>query len=187
MYQLHGEADPQLGRSESVGFLFALFPIAIGLLLWWLGIKGVMLGRKQRNWPCVQGTITASSVATRDVDVPLLGKTTMRSTGWSGSGVPQVTYEYKVNGQTYSGHNVGTPPERNRWFGRRQRGTRDYDLSLFDLGRAAEVHYNPANPSDAVLFKHKGGGCALVVLWLVGGVFITFGWIAWGVVNAFPS
>jgi hypothetical protein len=170
-----------------VGFLFALVPIAIGLLLWWLGIKGVMLGRKQRNWPSAPGTITQSSVSTRDVDVPLIGRSTIRSTGWSGSGVPQVAYEYKVNGQTYTGHKVGIPPDRKRgWFSGPQRGTRDYDLSLFDLGRTVEVHYDPANPEDAVLFKHKGGGCALVVLFLVGGVFMFFGWIAWGVISAIP-
>jgi hypothetical protein len=166
-----------------VGYLFPLFGFAVGLLLWWLAIKGVLVARRQRDWPETQGVIRTSSVKVHDA--PLIGK--VHSTGWSGSGGPQVTYEYTVDGRTFTGSKVGVPPGRTRVrFGTRRRhgDMMDWNLSLYEQGRTVPVYYNPDDPADAVLHKAESGGCGVVMLFFVGSVFILIGWIAWGVVSA---
>jgi hypothetical protein len=170
----------------ALSYLFALFPIAIGIFLWWLGIKGLTMSRKQRGWATTQGVIKTSSVKTSEVNVPFLGATKVRSTGWSGGGTPNVTYEYEVAGQTYTGTKVGMPPQRRRWGGGRYGRGIDWNLALYEEGASIPVHYDPANPSDAILHKAEGSGCATVMLWIVGGVFVAMGLLAWGVIRALP-
>jgi hypothetical protein len=166
-----------------VGYVFALIPIALGLFLWWLGIRGVLLARKQGNWAQTQGVIRTSSVKTHDV--PILGQ--VHTAGWSGSGAPRVTYEYSVDGRSYTGSNVGVPPARTRLrFGQRRNDAMDWNLSLYQEGSTLPVHYDPANPADAVLHKAQGAGCGLIVVLIVGTFFILFGWVVWRVVGAMP-
>jgi len=121
-----------------LSFLFALFPIAIGLFLWWLGIKGLVMSRKQRGWATTQGVVKTSSVKTSEVNLPLIGATKVTSTGWSGSRGPNVTYEYEVAGRTYTGTRVGLPPRRTRWG--RSRRTTDWNLALYEEGASIPVH-----------------------------------------------
>ena len=168
-----------------MSYLFALFPIGIGLLLWWLGIKSIVAARRQRGWATTQGVIRTSSVKTSEVNLPLIGATKVTSTGWSGSGGPKVSYEYEVGGRTYTGTKVGLPPRRSRW-GRSRRRTSDWNLALYEAGASIPVHYDPANPSDAILHKAEGSGCAMVLLWIVGSMFIGIGMVAWTVIRSLP-
>jgi hypothetical protein len=177
---------PQTKECRGVSYLFALFPIGIGLVLWWLGVKSVVATRKQSGWATTQGLIRTSSVKTSDVKVPLLGATKVHSTGWSGTGAPKVTYEYVVAGRNYTGTKVGMPPQRGRWGGRNSNRRIDWNLALYEEGASIPVHYDPANPSDAILHKAEGSGCALVMLFAVGSIFIGIGLLAWTVIRSLP-
>jgi hypothetical protein len=139
-----------------VSYLFALFPIGIGFLLWGLGVKGAVAARKQSGWATTQGLIRSSSIKTSDVNVPFLGATKVRSTGWSGTGAPKVTYEYDVGDRTYTGTKVGMPPQRRRWGGHNSSRGIDWNLALYEQGASIPVHYDPANP----VRRHpaQGGG-----------------------------
>ena len=169
-----------------MSLVFALLPIAMGLLLWWFGIKGLVMSRRQREWATTQGVIRTSSVKASEVNVPFLGATRVRSTGWSGSGAPKVTYAYVVAGRTYTGTRVGMPPRRSRWGSRRRSDALDWNLALYEEGASTPVHYDPASPSDAVLHKAEGSGCAMVMMFIVGSIFIGIGILAWGVIRSLP-
>ena len=120
------------------------------------------------------------------MNVPFLGATKVRSTGWSGTGAPKITYEYDVAGRTYTGTKVGVPPQRRRWGGRNRSNRIEWNLALYEEGASIPVHYDPANPSDAILHKVEGGGCAMVMLFIVGSVFIGIGLLAWGIIRSLP-
>ena len=170
-----------------MSYLFALFPIGIGLLLWGLGVKGAVAARKQSGWATTQGLIRTSSIKTSDVNIPFLGATKVRSTGWSGTGAPKVTYEYDVEGRTYTGTKVGVPPQRRQWGRHSSRGRGiDWNLALYENGASIPVHYDPANPSDAILHKAEGSGCAMIMLFIVGSIFIGIGLLAWTVIRSLP-
>jgi hypothetical protein len=171
---------------RQVTYLFALFPIGIGLLLWWLGAKGVVAARRQCGWATTQGLIRTSSIKTSEVNVRFLGATTVRSSGWSGTGAPKVTYEYEVAGRTYTGTKVGLPPQRRRWRGRNHSRGIDWNLALYEEGASIPVHYDPANPLDAILHKAEGSGCAMIMLFIVGSIFIGIGLLAWTVIRSLP-
>lgn len=169
-----------------MSYLFALFPIGIGFLLWGLGVKGAVAARKQSGWATTQGLIRSSSIKTSDVNVPFLGATKVRSTGWSGTGAPKVTYEYDVGDRTYTGTKVGMPPQRRRWGGHNSSRGIDWNLALYEQGASIPVHYDPANPSDAILHKAEGSGCAMIMLFIVGSIFIGIGLLAWTVIRSLP-
>ena len=169
-----------------MSYLFALFPIGIGLLLWGLGVKGVVAARKQSGRARTQGLIRSSSIKTSDVNVPFLGATKVRSTGWSGTGAPKVTYEYDVGDRTYTGTKVGMPPQRRRWGGHNSSRGIDWNLALYEQGASIPVHYDPANPSDAILHKAEGSGCAMIMLFIVASIFIGIGLLAWTVIRSLP-
>ena len=147
---------------------------------------GSVAARKQSGWATTQGIIRTSSVKTSELNVPFLGATKLRSTGWSGTGAPKVTYEYEVAGRTYTGTKVGMPPQRRRWGARNRSSGTDWNLALYEEGTLLPVHYDPANPSDAILHKAEGSGCAMVMLFIVGSIFIGIGLLAWGVISSLP-
>lgn len=169
-----------------MSYLFALFPIGIGFLLWGLGVKGAVAARKQSGWATTQGLIRTSSISTKDVNVPFLGAPRVRSIGWSGTGAPKVTYAYDVEGRTYTGTKVGLPPQRRRWGGHNSSRGIDWNLALYEEGASIPVHYDPANPSDAIRHKAEGSGCAMIMLFIVGSIFIGIGLLAWTVIRSLP-
>ncbi|HKH96831.1 MAG TPA: DUF3592 domain-containing protein [Beijerinckiaceae bacterium] len=149
-------------------------------------MKGSVAARKQSGWATTQGRIRTSSIKTSDVNVPFLGATKVRSTGSSGTGAPKVTYEYDVRGRTYTGTKVGMPPQRRRWGGHNSSRGIDWTLALYEEGASIPVHYDPANPSDAILHKAEGSGCAMIMLFIVGSIFISIGLPAWTVIRSLP-
>jgi hypothetical protein len=100
--------------------------------------------------------------------------------------VPKVTYEYDVEGRTYTGSKVGMPPQRKRVGGHNSSRGIDWPLALYEEGASIPVHYDPANPSDAILHKAEGSGCAMIMLFIVGSIFISIGLLAWTVIRSLP-
>jgi hypothetical protein len=102
-------------------------------------------------------------------------------------GRAKVTYEYDVEGHTYTGTKVGVPPQRRQWGRHSSRGRGiDWNLALYEKGASIPVHYDPANPSDAILHKAEGSGCAMIMLFIVGSIFIGIGLLAWTVIRSLP-
>lgn len=82
---------------------------------------------------------------------------------------PQVFYQYTVNGQMYTGTRIG--------FGRvfYDYNTAIRKLKPYPQGAAVIVHYDPADPSQAVLETKAMGGWIFL---LIGVVFMVIGILA---------
>lgn len=137
--------------------MVAIFVLLIGVAAVVGGITLMSASRKARSWPVTNGRITERSV----------GPST--TTGASRPGryfEPRVTYDYTVAGKSYQGHRIGLATEAF-----------DEDKArkvVDELPDAVEVHYDPANPGDAVLQPSSIGMSLLVLIFgviaaLVGG------------------
>ena len=121
------------------------------------GVIMLSTSLKIRSWPVVQGRIVEKGV----------GPST--TTGASRPGryfEPRVTYDYTVDGKAFQGHRIGMTTEAY-----------DEDKArrvVAALPDTVEVHYDPSNPSDAVLQPSAIGMSLLVLIFgaiavLVGG------------------
>jgi hypothetical protein len=74
---------------------------------------------------------------------------------------PDVTYEYRVDGQKYSGDGIG--------FGTATYGKKKADsiAAVYPQGTNVTVHYDPKDPSKAVLETKSVGGGNLIVLGII--------------------
>jgi len=70
---------------------------------------------------------------------------------------PQVTYQYTVNNQVFTGGRLGFGAVSYDY------GTASRKLSPYPPGAPVIVHYNPQNPMDAVL-EPKATGSWLIIL-----------------------
>jgi hypothetical protein len=81
---------------------------------------------------------------------------------------PTVSYQYKIKNQSYNGNHIG--------FGTTtySKGKAEKIIALYPMGSPVTVHYDPADPSQAVLeTKAKAGVTflALGIILIVLGVF----------------
>ncbi len=157
------------------GLLLAALPVAFGLALVAVGWRTLRAGRAQAAWASAPGVIEASSVRTREVRLPILGARTLRTSGITFGDGPRVAYAFEVDGRTYRGTRIGTPPARR---GRRRRRPGElWDLRLFEAGRPVTVHYDPADPADCMLYPAPTGPAAFALIAL-GASFVLFGAMA---------
>jgi len=127
--------------------MVAIFVLLIGIAAVVGGITLMSASRKARSWPVVTGRITERTV----------GPST--TTGASRPGryfEPRVTYDYTVAGKSYQGHRIAI-------------ATAAYDEDKAravanELPDSVEVHYDPANPADAVLQPSSIGMSVLVLI-----------------------
>lgn len=137
--------------------MVAIFVLVIGVAAVVASITLMSASRKARSWPVVTGKVVERTV----------GPST--TTGASRPGryfEPRVTYDYTVDGKPYQGHRIGVATEA-------------YDEAqarrvVDELPDAVEVHYNPGDPSDAVLRPSSIGMSILILAFgaiavLVGG------------------
>lgn len=91
---------------------------------------------------------------------------------------PQVFYQYTVNGQLYTGNRIG--------FGRvfYDYSTACRKLKPYPQGAPVVVHYDPADPSQAVLETKAMGGWIFL---LIGIVFTVIGVLALIFLPAIPK
>lgn len=105
---------------------------------------------KARGWPVVPGQVVERTV----------GPST--TTGASRPGryfEPRVTYRYTVEGKTYEGHRISLTTKAY--------GEETARRVANELPDAVQVHYNPRDPSDAVLQPSAVGTSIFL---LIGGV-----------------
>ena len=114
--------------------LFGLIFSVAGLFLLWQGSKEHRTCRESRNWPCVEGRITESTMqVTRR----------HRSTSYS----PRVSYTYSVMGQAY----FGTGMTIGATQGFSSQAKVQAQLAKYPLGQPAPVYYDPQQPAQATL------------------------------------
>jgi Protein of unknown function (DUF3592) len=95
---------------------------------------------KAARWPTAAGTVLSSKSVSRRVFAPGRGNVTMEV--WS----PLVEFSFRVGGRDYHGARIA--------FGAAVSGGRDLaeaTIARYPTGSAVTVHYDPANPSFAVL------------------------------------
>lgn len=144
----------------------ALISIVIGIIFLLLGVIFLVVmftSRKKANeakaWPTIAGTVTSSEIRVHQ-DYDTDSHTT--STNYE----PVVQYSYNV---------VGTPCQASRIaFGANQfdRNTAQAKINRYPAGSTVTVHYDPNDPSKAVLETEAAGS---KVFMIVGIVFAVIG------------
>ncbi len=135
---------------------------AIGVALLVFGINQQRKARLAEKWPTAQGTITAARI-----DQERRVQRTQGGTRTSTTYAPAVEYTYQVNGTAFQGKRLSTG------------GTMSYDyntaqriISRYQPGQPALIHYDPADPAQAVLETRAAGS---LLLFILGGLFLVLG------------
>jgi len=117
----------------------------------------------QRAWPITSGRIESSGVhafESRDNDDGRL-RTKYRA---------EVIYSYEVAGVRYTSDKLGSS-EMSSTVEKVARRISD----RYPAGSTIDIHYNPANPAEAIV---KPGGRALLLLWLIPLAMVLLAYIA---------
>lgn len=118
----------------------------LGLLLSGFGVSFIADGLQARSWPVVDGRVVSTTVR---VDMPTgnSGATReAREAHWRY--YPSITYRWVVDGRPHTGsrYQLGTTHPKLR-----QREEAQAAAARYPVGSTVRVHYNPANPDQAVL------------------------------------
>ena len=138
-----------------VGFIFAL----VGVILLVVAIVSRNKANKAKTWPTAQGRVVSSEVRVhQDYDA----EDGHSSTNYE----PVVQYAYEVNGVPYTASRIG--------YGANQfdRNTAQNKANRYAAGSTIAVHYDPADPHNAVLETEAGGAKIFLI---VGIVFAALG------------
>lgn len=142
------------------------FMIIFGLIFFAVGAAMLVIAIIQGNkakaaeaWPTIPGVVLSSGLQEhRHYD--------SEDQSTSINYEPQVIYQYSIMGQNYQSNHIA--------FGSMQY---DYNTAFkkiqpYPQGAPVTVHYNPTDPSNAVLETKSAGG---VLLYILGGIFILIG------------
>ena len=124
-----------------IPLLFGLIFLAVGIGLSLWGLSVLSNAKASTAWPTVQGTVTSSEV-NRESKTRRTNGRSRRSTTYSA----EVSYTYQVEGAEYSANRVS--------FGEYSSSNASHAQSIvsrFPAGKEVPVHYNPEDPSTAVL------------------------------------
>jgi hypothetical protein len=120
-------------------------------------VLAVLRSRKAKmaaeNWPTVAGGVLSSEVVIHR---------SHSSRGYATVNyMPKVSYEYQVNGQKYMGDGIG--------FGTATFGKKKADeiAAIYPQGTPVTVHYDPSDPSKAVLETKSVGGGNFIALGII--------------------
>jgi hypothetical protein len=142
-----------------VGFGIILVFGGVGVYALYQANRGRKEADESQGWASTIGTIVESRLG--------------QSTNYSGdaptvSYSPVVEYTYSVLGQAYTGERIT--------FGMTEASSRSARakevLNRYPAGEQVTVHYDPNNPSEAVLERRAGGGAAG---WIIGIIFLVAG------------
>ena len=118
---------------------------------------------RQRAWPTATGRVESSGVhafESRDSDNGRL-RTRYRA---------NVVYSYEVAGVRYTSDKLGSSEMSSNIEASARR-----IVDRYPAGSTIEIHYNPANPAEAIV---KPGGRALLLLWLIPLAMVILAYIA---------
>ncbi|MEJ2551077.1 MAG: DUF3592 domain-containing protein [Anaerolineales bacterium] len=121
-----------------MGLIFGLVFTAIGLFALVRGVVHYRTGKASAAWPAVEGRVADATVEV-SVSTDSDGMTSRQYT-------PHVVYTYSIGGQQYSSDQVNIG---SKWhYPTRARAEAKLN---YQTGQRVNVHYNPENPSQAVL------------------------------------
>ena len=119
----------------------ALFLLLFSYLFLSEGIPLFIKSLQARNWSSVSGKIVGTDFIEKKRHIKF--STTIL---WD----PYPSYSYSVNGKEYVGHRIHLNFKQDRIHF-------ESDLeemkTSYPVGKTVEVHYNPKNPADSVLFN----------------------------------
>ncbi|MEW6778100.1 MAG: DUF3592 domain-containing protein [Bdellovibrionota bacterium] len=147
--------DPRVLLGMGIVFLL----IGCGVLAY--GLSELRDALATRDWPTVHGTITQSQMGahhSRDSDSP------------STTYFADLVYVYDAGGRSYSGKRLCWMEWRSNDYGHWEE-----IVNRYPVGRAVNIHYDPANPENAVL---EPGPVLLNYLPLLLGAAFLIGGIA---------
>jgi hypothetical protein len=155
-----------MDSTASTGLLIAL---CLGGAFFLLGVGLAVFGFVQRKkakttetWPTASGSIVSSRL-----DQSTRTERKDNGTYTTTSYTTIVEYTYEVSGKTYQGNKVF--PGASMSY---DHGTAQGIVNRYQPGAAVTVHYDPADPTQAVLeTKSKGGNLFLIL----GAVFAVLG------------
>ena len=154
-------SNPKGVTGKNLGVLSLALVAASLLLMAWAGYE-INRAIETRTWPEAQGTINSSGVR----------KEIRRESGSSGrkstTYYPEIRYAYQAGGRSYTGTkiNIGGKTGGMEWLAQRA-------VKKYPSGENVIVHYNPDDPSEAVL-KAGIAGSSIFIL-LMGVVFLAAG------------
>ncbi|HEY1475430.1 MAG TPA: DUF3592 domain-containing protein [Pseudolabrys sp.] len=125
------------------GFLAGLVLAGLAIFLIRLGLANRQIGRASATWPTTNGKILTAVLATNWN--PAVGSYR----------VPRVRYSFAAAGQTIQASLIRPGLEQ---FGTGVVIMPEEYLARFPVGGSVQVHYDPANPSNAVLELGETGG-----------------------------
>lgn len=141
-----------------LGGIFAI--LGIGLLIF--GLRDRKKAKAAEAWPTISGTIVSSRLDQNTRTERRDGRTYNHTTY-----APVVEYAYEVGGKTYQGNRIFPGATMSYDL-----GTAQSIVNRYQPGSTAAVHYDPANPIEAVLeIKAKGGNLFMII----GAVFAILG------------
>lgn len=144
-----------------LAIVFGVVFFGIGLALLLVGISSRKKAKAAEAWPTAPGIIQNSGLQeNRHYD----SEDHHTEINYE----PQVQYQYSVMGQTYNGDHLA--------FGKASYDfrTASKKIAPYPQGAAVTVHYDPANPTNAVLETKAAGG---VVLLIIGVLFMAIGFV----------
>jgi hypothetical protein len=127
-----------------------IFAAAFGVMMLLFFIASWRLSRRAADWPLVRGTVLSSK--TEKVQQRQSGRTTVFHT-------PVVEYAYRVNDVDYVSRQIKV--------GMVMSGSESYAAGVaarYPEGSTIDVHYDPANPSNAALENPTGARWLLFVI-----------------------
>lgn len=141
---------------------------SIGLVAIAFGLYRFRLGFGSRNWPTADATVTAT-------DISVQGGTEGSSTSY----IPELHYEYEVDGTSYVGSRYSFGGTKDPGFDSRERA-RGWIEENCPVDARIPVHYDPDRPDVSVV---EPGAWRSLILVLFGLVFLggaVFFWFASG-------
>jgi hypothetical protein len=117
-------------------FSFALMVIGLGVALY--SYKQMSLGKGSLTWPAVPAKIVSSDVKTTQREAEKKRVYTAYTA--------DITFHYSVNGKEFNS-NLAMVDQPPKTFGPDARAL----VQKYPVGSTAVAHYNPQNPSQAVL------------------------------------
>jgi hypothetical protein len=117
-------------------------------------------GKATEDWSAATGQVTQCEVET---------KTTYRRKRTQHEYLLHLSYQYVVDGQTYTSSRYS---HSGGYRSSSERACRD-EAAKYPVGSSVEVFFNPANPSDAILVRGVTDGD--YALFVVGLVLIVVG------------
>lgn len=143
------------------GIVAGLGFLILGIVYLSRGISRRQMAARSQQWPVTEGRIHSASV-----------KTEMRSDS-EGSRmkvyVPEASYSYAVAGENYEGNVIRFGVEQ---FGYAVVAPAQKHIELYRAGAAVPVHYDPNDPSTAVLEPGESGGLRNLI---AGAMFLLIG------------